>query len=294
MASVSIGLPVYNGEQFIAEAIESILAQDFRDFEFIISDNASTDSTQSICNSYARRDDRIKYSRLPNNLGAARNYNRVFALSSGKLFKWAAHDDVLHPKFIGECVKSFELFSVPPSIIYPQAEFIDEGGEVIGRDLDNMHADSQFSAIRAFQVLQSMNQSAAIFGLFWRENLKRTRLIGSYVGSDYTLLLESSLLGKIIQLDGIPMFQRRIHPRMSRKSHASKAEALRWFDPTATSKLSIYQKLYIEYLKGLFGCQDIGIVARGLCTATAVSSIAISRGRVVAGRWRRQLRSKLA
>lgn len=89
---VSIGLPLYNGERYLAEALDSILSQGLSDFELIISDNASTDSSREICEAYARRDNRIRYSQLPENLGAAPNYNRVVDLAGAPLFKWAAHD----------------------------------------------------------------------------------------------------------------------------------------------------------------------------------------------------------
>ena len=66
---VSIGLPVYNGEAFLTESIESLLAQTFDDFELIISDNASTDGTEEICRSFAAADARIQYHREPTNQG---------------------------------------------------------------------------------------------------------------------------------------------------------------------------------------------------------------------------------
>jgi glycosyltransferase involved in cell wall biosynthesis len=91
---VSIGLPVYNAGQYLEEALDSILAQTFEDFELIISDNGSTDNTEAICWSYARRDQRIRYFRNETNLGAAWNFNRVFELASGKYFKWTARRSI--------------------------------------------------------------------------------------------------------------------------------------------------------------------------------------------------------
>src|SRR6266536_1939108 len=85
---VSIGLPVFNGERFVAEAIDSILAQTFEDFELIISDNASTDGTEEICRCYAEKDERIRFVRNRENYGAAFNFNQTFHLSSGGYFKW--------------------------------------------------------------------------------------------------------------------------------------------------------------------------------------------------------------
>jgi glycosyltransferase involved in cell wall biosynthesis len=101
---VSIGLPVYNGENYLAETLDSILAQTFTDFEVIISDNASTDRTETICRQYAAQDRRIRYLRNTSNLGAAKNYNRVFELSQGEYFKWNGHDDPLAPVFLERCV----------------------------------------------------------------------------------------------------------------------------------------------------------------------------------------------
>src|SRR5262249_10686156 len=105
MYEVAIGTPVWNGEAFLSQAIESILAQTYSDFQFVISDNASTDSTAEICRAYAKLDKRIHYMRQGKNIGAAQNYNEVFRRSSGRYFKWAAYDDVLAPTFIEECVR---------------------------------------------------------------------------------------------------------------------------------------------------------------------------------------------
>ena len=97
--TISVGLPVFNGENFVREAIESILSQTFSDFELVISDNASTDSTQSICEEYQQKDKRVRYFRSPENRGASWNFNNTFHLSQGEYFKWAAHDDVLLPRY---------------------------------------------------------------------------------------------------------------------------------------------------------------------------------------------------
>jgi glycosyltransferase involved in cell wall biosynthesis len=127
---VSIGIPVYNGEKYLEQALESILAQTFTDFEVIISDNASTDQTQEICQAYQSRDDRIHYFRSERNLGAAPNYNRVFELSTGELFKWAAYDDLISPDFLLKCVEVLD--SDPGAVLcYPRVNLINEHGEII-------------------------------------------------------------------------------------------------------------------------------------------------------------------
>src|SRR5262245_49168770 len=101
---VSIGMPVYNGERFLKDAIDSLLAQRFEDFELIILDNASTDRTEEICRTYADQDNRIRYVRNEENIGLARNFNRAFQLSSGEYFKWASADDVCHRDLVASCL----------------------------------------------------------------------------------------------------------------------------------------------------------------------------------------------
>lgn len=104
---VSIGLPVYNGERFLRQAVDSLLAQTFADFELIISDNASTDATESICREYLGKDRRIRYYRNGTNIGPTANFNRVFALSVGHLFMWASHDDYWEPECLESCLEGF-------------------------------------------------------------------------------------------------------------------------------------------------------------------------------------------
>lgn len=98
--TVSIGLPVRNGEDFIAQAIEAALAQTFTDFELVIRDNASNDATEEICKHYVDLDERIRYARVQHNEGAARNFNEAFAMSRGRYFKWMAHDDLIERTFL--------------------------------------------------------------------------------------------------------------------------------------------------------------------------------------------------
>jgi glycosyltransferase involved in cell wall biosynthesis len=105
---LSIGLPVYNGETYLAESIEALLGQSFEDFELIISDNASTDGTADICRRYEKQDPRIRYFRQQRNIGLAPNHNFVFAQSRGDLFKWAASDDLYARDLLQSCVTALD------------------------------------------------------------------------------------------------------------------------------------------------------------------------------------------
>ncbi len=105
---LSVGMPVYNGQNYLAFTIEAILSQSFTDFELIISDNGSTDETEAICRAYAAQDARIRYERVEENLGAAYNFNRVFELARGRYFKWAAHDDYFTADYFERCIQVLE------------------------------------------------------------------------------------------------------------------------------------------------------------------------------------------
>lgn len=102
--TVSIGLPVFNGENYLEEAIQSILHQTFTYFELIICDNNSSEDIGAICNKYEQQDSRIRYYRNDENVGASRNFNQTFELARGPYFKWAAHDDRLAADFVERCV----------------------------------------------------------------------------------------------------------------------------------------------------------------------------------------------
>ena len=80
---VSIGMPVYNGEKHLRQSLDALVSQSFKDFELIISDNASTDKTRDICIEYCEQDDRIKYFRQSINIGGWPNFKYVLDKAQG-------------------------------------------------------------------------------------------------------------------------------------------------------------------------------------------------------------------
>ena len=128
-------MPVCNGEPFIHQALDSLLAQDYTHFELIITDNASTDGTAQICRTYAARDKRIRYYRYETNIGAARNFSRVFELSTGDYFMWAAHDDLWEPAYIARLVS--QLNAVPDAVLaFSAFDTVNAHGQSIRSYLD--------------------------------------------------------------------------------------------------------------------------------------------------------------
>ena len=224
---VSIGLPVYNGERYLEECLDSILAQTFEDFELIIADNASTDRTEELCRGYATRDKRITYYRNETNIGIFRNFNRVFQLSSGEYFKWASADDVCHPDLLAKCL---EVLDRDQNVIlaYPKTTFIGDNGKVLDL-MDpgwNLTTDVAYARIR--YVMHSGHKVNAFFGLLRAKSLAKTRLFPTYIGGDYRLLGELSLLGKFLEILG-RLFFRRIHAGASSQSSGQEWQSLFFF-----------------------------------------------------------------
>lgn len=130
---VNVGMAVYNEEKFLRQAVESLLAQDYPNFDVTISDNASTDSTQDICMEYEARDPRVRYHRNETNVGATENFNIVFRLSSGgEYFMWAGGHDLWAPTYLSRCV---EVLEAEKNVVLctSTAQHISRDGEHLGR-----------------------------------------------------------------------------------------------------------------------------------------------------------------
>ena len=246
---VSIGLPVYNGENFLSAEIHSILNQTYSDFELIISDNASTDKTEEISRFFAHSDKRIKYVRNATNIGAAQNYNRTFHLSSGTYFKWAAHDDVLEPTYLERCVEILDKY---PDVIlcHTDVKIIDEKGQLVEYYINPLlRIDSQFPHIRFGDMILSHHPCFDIFGLIRADVLRKTKLHGNHLGADRNLLAELALRGRLFKYQDY-LFNIRDHSlRSVRVEDQSPQSRAVWFDPTNTGKRMYEHPKYLkEYM----------------------------------------------
>lgn len=250
---VSIGLPVFNGERYLTQAIRSILEQDFRDLELIICDNASTDGTAAICTSFAEADPRVRHIRNPRNLGAARNYDLCFEHARGTYFKWAAHDDCLAPGYLTKAVAALDQAPAAVLCTVGVAE-IDAKGEVMRRYANSFPGIGEASPARRFgAVIHTRHQCEDFFGLFRRAALVGSELHGAYNGSDRVLLAEMALRGPWVSLPE-PLFLHREHEDRYTRAVLLKdrRQAALWQDPGkalgVTSEL-FHTVVYWRYLR---------------------------------------------
>jgi glycosyltransferase involved in cell wall biosynthesis len=214
---VSIGVPVHNGEMYLDRALASLLAQDFTDFEVLISDNASTDRTVAIAEGWAAKDSRVRVFRNEVNIGPERNFSRVFTLARGRYFRWAAHDDLIDPQYLGRCVAALE--TSPDAVLSNSwVRIIDEQDRVIGfYDGGVVGAYSTDTAVRFAALVLSRHLCTDLFGVIRTDALRKTRLLGPYFGADRALLAELALLGRFVHVQ-VPLFSNREHASRSSRS----------------------------------------------------------------------------
>jgi glycosyltransferase involved in cell wall biosynthesis len=264
---VSVGLPVYNGERYLREAIDAILGQTFKDLELIISDNASTDTTEQICRTYVSSDPRVRYYRNIKNRGAARNFNRVFDLARGEYFKWAAVDDLIALDNIESCVEALERN--PRAVLaYTLATHIDAAGEAFSSNGVLGPVGFRGDRVERFkQLLHRFNKDFGVsapmilFGTYRRAALARVRPMGGYFASDLVLLAELALIGDFVEVPD-RLLSIRLHPGSSSWPDTWSYESImEFYDPEVNgvaSRTFQMQRYHIEYFNAV-ARSDLGI-----------------------------------
>jgi glycosyltransferase involved in cell wall biosynthesis len=246
---VSIGLPVYNGERYLALALDALLAQTFTDFELIISDNASTDATPVICAQYAARDRRIRYSRNRVNIGGAPNFGRVFQLATGEYFMWAAHDDLEAPTYVQRCV---EVLARDPTVVLccARVRVIDADGAVIEDDATRLpRIGSPHPHERFGDLVRWDYKCYELLGLIRASVLRMTPLIAAYIASDCALRAELGLRGRFYEIPEHLLFNRD-HAERSTRVLAQHHMRGAWFAPTLAGKrVWPHWRILIEYVR---------------------------------------------
>lgn len=233
---VTVGLPVFNGENYVEEAISSVLAQTFEDFELIICDNASTDRTSAICRAFAAADPRIRYFRNARNLGAAPNYNLCFERARGRYLKWLAHDDAVEPTFLAESVARME--AAPDAVLCcVNVRQIDDRGRTLRTFDSELSSTIGLPAVERFAiVVLRPHHCTDIFGLFRRDAMIGSELHGAYRGSDRVLLAEMALRGPFVKVEA-PLLVHRDHTqRYVRTAMRDRDQTTQWLDTSKPAK----------------------------------------------------------
>ena len=222
---VALGMPVYNGASVLKPTLDSLLSQTYGDFELIISDNGSTDQTETICRDYAARDQRISYVRQPINRGSVWNFNEVFRLARSEYFRWCACDDLCGPTLLARCV---ELLDTRPDVVWCHCRsmHIDRYGRplhgALTREIsyigdgDGRPGTATRAAERASDrfraVLLGRDGCIDSFALMRSRVVRQTALLLPYFGAEKVFIAELALRGRYAEVPQTLFFV-RIHPQ---------------------------------------------------------------------------------
>lgn len=195
---LSFAIPIRNGEDVLPGLLESLLAQDFSDFEIVISDNASTDRTTEVCQAYALRDSRIRYHRNPENIGLNANFNLLIELARGKYMRWIGGDDRLEPDYARKCI---EALKARPDVIgvTTYQDYVDDYGnrdyyEYTGKRLDYPRAYQRYARMVWFMT-HDYRYVDPIYTMTRRDVLLNIGGHKPVLNADQVLAIEISLYG---------------------------------------------------------------------------------------------------
>jgi glycosyltransferase involved in cell wall biosynthesis len=266
---VSIGVPVYNGQKYIRFTLDSLIAQTFADFEILVTDNCSTDSTPQIVQEYAARDPRVKYFRNETNIGPALNYNRSIELAGGDYFKWNPADDVCAPEFLAKCVA---VLDKDPSavLVYPRTNVIDTEGKVCYPyeyeiDFDDPHTHVRLG--RIVNVNHRIHGAHELYGVVRTASLRKTPGFRMHVRGDSVLLARLLLLGRFVRIEEHLFYNRdhsdrsskylakkkvRANSRLSKYLGCGPLPSAEWWDPKLRGKIVFPEwRVLREYIRAV-------------------------------------------
>jgi glycosyltransferase involved in cell wall biosynthesis len=231
---LSIGLPVYNGEDFLAESLDSLLGQTYEDFELIISDNDSTDGTADICRRYLKQDSRIRYFRQPSNIGCAPFHIVLVDHARGELFKWASHDDLYARELIQRCIEALDEY---PQVVLANCwtAMIDSSRTVTTAVRYTLDTESPRAPER-FRSMLFEKGGDDDGGVIRMEMLRRIRPYDSYYHSDRTQVTEMALRGPFYHVPDWLYF-RRDHPKASIRAFTTARTNCTNLDPRRADRL---------------------------------------------------------
>jgi glycosyltransferase involved in cell wall biosynthesis len=290
---LTIGLPVRNGARYLSQSLDALLAQDYEDFELIISDNASTDNTPDICRNYERSDSRVRVIRQNHNVGLTTNHNLVFDLARGELFKWASHDDLYSPTLLRRCI---EALDEAPDVILAHSwtAKIDADGRVVDSRPYPLTTNSAHPATR-FRSLLFDKGGDDIYGVIRASVLRRVGPQQSHHNADRTVVANLALHGRFYQVPDWLYF-RRDHAEQSEHVYFTMRSRCTNMDPRRASRLrNPAIRLYGEYIYAYMAAihrAPLSAIDRGECyrclaawllTRTVPRRASVDRNELVSG-----------
>lgn len=249
LPAITIGMPVFNGEASVRQAIESMLNQTFGDFELIVSDNASTDRTQQICRDCAEADPRVRYIRQPINLGAEGNFRFVFRQARSEYFMWAAADDLRSAGFL-ETNLAFLREHPDYSGSTCPVRFI--GGDFDEIKMGDKSLASDDPHQRLTDFFRTWHANGRYYSLFRRADIEDWKFLNdmSFLASDWTLVLHMATKGKLNRLSSGWV-------ELGRDGFSSKVDLFSYYRKNWVDWLFPFNRLTIYTLRQVWPCSRL-------------------------------------
>ena len=246
---ISVGMPVYNEEKYLRDSVESILNQDYNNFELIISDNASLDKTEQICLELTRKNNRIKYIRNRNNIGAIENFYQVFREANGEYFMFAGGHDLWSHNFMSNCLKALQ--DSPKTVLsFSSTVWIDEYNNKINKESSFYDTRGCDPVTRFLYVLWGpMNP---IYGLIRMDALNKVRINIQILGADLIILSELSFLGQFAYIPDAIWHRRMINGEEPRKQKIERYKRNLFSKSNILSNILPHIKIPFELLRSIF------------------------------------------
>jgi hypothetical protein len=277
-ARLTVGIPVYNGERYLAAALDSVLDQDVDGLDVVVSDNGSTDATRDIVEDRARRDRRVRYLRHEVNRGGVWNANFVLTEARAPLFKWAFYDDVLRPGHLGACLDLLE--DAGPDVVgaHTRVVVIDGEGVVIeARNDGELGVDARTAHERLGALYRSLAGQLQ-FGVFRTSAAQRSGGFVPAYGSEMTLLSALLLQGRMLQSPERLLELRRHEAQYG----ATKLSEMGWYRYERHRGWAMpYSWMTVEFLRAV-AASELDASERARCAATVVSQWSMRHLRGVA------------
>lgn len=202
---VTIGLPVFNGGKTLHDALASLVNQDYPNFQLIISDNASTDSTLEVCEHFASKDPRITIIKKQENEGALANFKTVLNAAEGEFFMWAAADDYWHKQFISRLLPKLQADpAVGVAMCAVERRYTDGTLLDTVRFTGNMNPNNMAFFSLLAKILSGAKYNLFIYGLFRRDLLRKSTMhFPEVLGGDRQFIAMLSLSTRFCYVDEV-------------------------------------------------------------------------------------------
>ena len=274
MQTVTVGIPVFNEDKYLANTIESVLKQTYIDIKVIISDNCSTDSSYDIVQKYASEDSRIEHIRHSKNIGATNNFKYTLDMCTTNYFMWLGAHDTLEKDFIRSAT---EILNNENNVVltYPKSILIDVKGNIIDKFFyDDIDSSGLSLEKRLFKIATNLNNCFAIHGLF-RANLLRKINLSNTKSADHTLLFCVSSHGDIRLIDSYGLRCRKVRDEEEANQTLQRLIDV-GIDLNKDSLLPQHTPMVTEHLECIWKKEDILLITK-LKLSVGIQKIFLTR-----------------